>query len=523
MQTGANGQVYACWADYASGASPASNIGFAYSADGGTTWANQTLAAFGSYGGGIDPFCSQQFQGDLDGNPGASIPPSLFGVQYNPSDPNENYTGYIRMFSHPCMAVDRSCGAKAGGSPYSNPGRIYIAYPEIDQTTTDNTYGNPAIAIGWSDDNGATWHQPANPVISIQNLLNSTNDPNGYAMTGPICFMPWIAVDDATGIISVAYYAFDGSKFSLSTNGVYNATNTYLAYSTDGGNTFTNMLISSQPHLTSPIYPFTTYGGDYNVGVTSYAGKAYVAWSDDRLTGNNSGAGGNGNYGLWQIYVTEVDYSNNGEEGMCTYSPPLASTYDVIGNITVPSGAYKTYGAMQEVVIPYTGTFQSLSGSHVNIYACQEVNLANGFSAANELHAYISAACTTCVCTDYSCTETTRLLANNNTGGKPAAVAAASATTIQTKLGSNIKLGIFPNPTSGVVYLDLSAQNAGNLIVNLNDATGNAVMHTSYSAAVGANSYKLDMSTLNSGVYFINITDENGVTIKNDKLVLMGQ
>jgi hypothetical protein len=33
----------------------------------------------------------------------------------------------------------------------------------------------------------------------------------------------------------------------------------------------------------------------------------------------------------------------------------------------------------------------------------------------------------------------------------------------------------------------------------------------------------IDASNLNSGVYFINITDENGVTIKNDKLVLMGQ
>jgi type IX secretion system substrate protein len=110
----------------------------------------------------------------------------------------------------------------------------------------------------------------------------------------------------------------------------------------------------------------------------------------------------------------------------------------------------------------------------------------------------------------------------NNTKGSPSALAATTAM-VQTALGTNITLGIFPNPTSGVVYLNLSAQNAGNLIVNLSDATGNTVMHTSYSANAGANSYKLDMSTLNSGVYFINITDENGVTIKNDKLVLMGQ
>ena len=109
----------------------------------------------------------------------------------------------------------------------------------------------------------------------------------------------------------------------------------------------------------------------------------------------------------------------------------------------------------------------------------------------------------------------------SNSKGAP--FTSATTAMVQTKLGTNITLGIFPNPTSGVVYLNLSAQYAGNLIVNLSDATGNAVMHTSYSANAGANSYKLDLSTLNSGVYFIHITDENGVTIKNDKLVLMGQ
>ena len=110
----------------------------------------------------------------------------------------------------------------------------------------------------------------------------------------------------------------------------------------------------------------------------------------------------------------------------------------------------------------------------------------------------------------------------NNTKGSPSALA-AKPTMVQTKLGTDIKLGIFPNPTSGVVYLNLSAQNAGNLIVNLSDATGSVVMHTSYPANVGANSYKLDLSVLNSGVYFLNVTDENGNTIKNDKIVLLGQ
>ena len=74
-----------------------------------------------------------------------------------------------------------------------------------------------------------------------------------------------------------------------------------------------------------------------------------------------------------------------------------------------------------------------------------------------------------------------------------------------------------------MVYLNLSAQNAGGLLVNISDLNGNGVMNTSFSANEGANSFKIDLSALNSGAYFIHITDENGVTIKNDKLILMGQ
>ncbi|MHB8259125.1 MAG: T9SS type A sorting domain-containing protein [Bacteroidia bacterium] len=120
----------------------------------------------------------------------------------------------------------------------------------------------------------------------------------------------------------------------------------------------------------------------------------------------------------------------------------------------------------------------------------------------------------TCV----GCLRTANTSINNTSG-------ASNISTIQnqTKLGSNIKLGIYPNPTIGLIYLNLSAQNAGALLVNITDVNGNQLLHNSFAANEGANSFKLDLSSFNSGVYFINITDENGVPIKNDKLVLMGQ
>jgi hypothetical protein len=122
----------------------------------------------------------------------------------------------------------------------------------------------------------------------------------------------------------------------------------------------------------------------------------------------------------------------------------------------------------------------------------------------------------------YMANQAARAMASSNTKGSPSLVN-EKISTVQTKLGTNLTLGIFPNPTSGIVYLNLSAQSAGGLMVNISDLNGNQVLHTNFSANEGANSFKLDIGSFNSGVYFINITDENGTAIKNDKLVLMGQ
>lgn len=529
VQTGPNGEVYVCWADYPGGNYPANNIGFAYYSPAGNTWSNATLAAFGAnYMGGINFFCNDQLQTTLNTSPSGF--PSVFGTPWNSGS---NTGGYIRMNDYPSMAVDRSCPVAGSDTDpsISHYGRIYIAFPEIDNNASDNTYNNPAIGISWSDDNGATWHQPANPIISIQNLRNTTLKHDGSQLNGPICFLPWIAVDDATGIVSVAYYAFDGTngvdQTYGGTNGVYNSTNTYVAYSADGGNTWGNQLVSDVPHFTAPIPGLQTYAGDY-IGITSYGSKAFVAWADNsvRVAGTGSNPPHSGTTvadqpnSLWQIYVSELDYTLGGNP-VPAYSAPVPTILDVNGAITIATGVSQTYEATQQVVIPYTNTFQNVSGSSVDIFACNEVNLRNGFSGSNDLHAYIY-----CVpkCSQINGREDGRLSASNGKGGT-SDIAATPTNIIQkeTKLGSYVKLGIFPNPTSGVVYLSLSAQNAGNLLVNLSDATGKQLMHNSYPAVEGTNSYKLDLSDLNSGAYFIHVTDENGVTIKNDKLMLMGQ
>jgi hypothetical protein len=168
----------------------------------------------------------------------------------------------------------------------------------------------------------------------------------------------------------------------------------------------------------------------------------------------------------------------------------------------------------------FTGDINLYDQELPNAFASCSANPTLPFSGS--MSDYCTNANTYAAGNGYKADSSARMMSPHNTKSSPSLVT-AKVTTIETKLGSTIKLGIFPNPTSGVVYLNLSAQNAGEVLVNISDLNGNQVMQTNFSANEGANSFKLDIGSLNSGAYFINITDENGITIKNDKLILMGQ
>ncbi len=205
------------------------------------------------------------------------------------------------------------------------------------------------------------------------------------------------------------------------------------------------------------------------------------------------------------IYVQDRTFSANydmvAQQGI--FAGNAVTTTLPNGDVYVNNHAQVTFKAGQQVVLSSGFNVQNAEFTAViDIAHCDGVN-ENQHRMANN--------------------GNNNLTASNNP--QPVVSNATNNTTsiAPTKLGDNIKLGIFPNPTSGVVYLNLSAQNAGSLLVNLSDVSGKQIMHNSFGVNEGANSYKLDLSSLNSGVYYINVTDENGVSIKNDKLILMGQ
>ncbi len=158
----------------------------------------------------------------------------------------------------PAIATDNSSGPRSGW--------IYVAF-------ADNRNGDCDIFLTKSTNNGVNWSAP----------LRINNDP---VANGKIQYWPTIAVNDA-GNIAVL--------FMDTRNTIDNTTiEAYVARSYDGGVTFTNELLSTEPSPT--LIPGSNVRfGDYID--LDYAGKRLVpVWTDERAGGFNQ-----------EIFTSEID------------------------------------------------------------------------------------------------------------------------------------------------------------------------------------------------------------------------
>lgn len=244
VQTGPNGEVYVCWADYNNST---------------TDWTSHGVGFCRSTNGGVNFTASQRVI-------------AYTGIRaYNSNTQNDQNPLFnnIRVNDFPAMAVDKSNG--------THRGRIFVVFP-----AKEAGYGKAVIQTSFSDDQGNSWTNPE--TISIVN--------------GRQNWFPWITVDDANGDVFVAYYSLDeAAGFN---------TNTYVAFSNDGGVTFVNQRVSDVNHITAPILEFGGgYAGDY-IGITAFGGRAFASWMDNRT-------------GQWQIYVSQVrDFDILGDNSVCT-------------------------------------------------------------------------------------------------------------------------------------------------------------------------------------------------------------
>ncbi len=157
----------------------------------------------------------------------------------------------MRVNSFPCMTVDLSNGP--------NRGNIYVVWTNIGTPGINSGTGSSVWLIK-STDQGATWSAPKRV--------------NSDSTAGKHHYLPWIACDPTNGYLSVVFY--DNRNCGSA------EAEAWMAYSTDGGETFTDLKVSDVTFTPAPIPNMASkYMGDY-LAIDAYGGVAYPCWTDTR-------------------------------------------------------------------------------------------------------------------------------------------------------------------------------------------------------------------------------------------------
>ncbi len=421
VQTGENGQVYICWANYGSGSLPADGIGFSRSLNGGSSFTDLTPVF--SYAG---------IRISNSGNP-------LFNS--------------TRVNDFPSMAVDKSCIATG------HRGRIYIAYP-----AKQNGSGKAVILVRSSDNQGTNWSNAVE--VSISN--------------GRQNWFPWITVDDATATVSVAYLSLD------QTTGF--TTNTYLAYSFDGGSTWGNIIVSDVGHTVAAIPGFAPgYCGDY-IANSAWANHNYVAWNDDRT-------------GQWQNYVSRVDFSQH---------QFISSSLDMNLNgpidYTVPTATSVAYNSAGNINCPASSTFDIEPGTYITMVAAGNIVFSPGFKVHDGSTFYAGINSTVGGCTN----GVNRDEDEEDISNEELLPAYTGDPTVQ--------FALYPNPSNDDFHFRYLLPDRTDVILVIMDLQGKEIARLLDNASQppGLNLFTYDASDLPGGLYIYKLIA--GSYIKSGKL-----
>lgn len=74
-------------------------------------------------------------------------------------------------------------------------------------------------------------------------------------------------------------------------------------------------------------------------------------------------------------------------------------------------------------------------------------------------------------------------------------------------------LNLFPNPSNGFVNLEYISGNQGNIIISVVNTLG-ATVYTTNAVSNGSLNKSIDLSQLTKGIYFVNVSSNNGTTTK---------
>ncbi|MDP4221461.1 MAG: sialidase family protein, partial [Bacteroidota bacterium] len=273
-------RVYETWVEY--DIARKNRVRLSYSTDGGSTWsAPSYLTPSGNYqcpipavgpGGvlyltyeNIDP-AIREIHCMISNDGGNTFPTALdkkianyndLGPLLPAGDPFAHPTlkGGLRVNSFPSIAIDNSA---------AHHGRIYVAWAAMGADLRNH------IFLSTSDNSGNSWSTPR--VIE-----------NDFAPAKTDKFFPWIATDDVTGDVGVAYY----DSRTDTTNVL---TDLFMLFSNDGGQNFSAERISAASSDVRAVSLIDTTGpngpryffGDY-VGLAAHNKVWHPAWTDSRV------------------------------------------------------------------------------------------------------------------------------------------------------------------------------------------------------------------------------------------------
>ena len=280
-----NNYIYMSWTQFdnygSSSQSDSTKILFSKSTDGGLTWSS-TVRIDKSGGDCVDS--DNTVEGAVPAvNPtgdiyvawaGPKIRNSQYGIFFSKST-DQGAT----WLASPIYVTNQPGGWDYGIQGISRSNGL----PQTCCDVSNGPYrGN--IYINWTDSAGNTDHdvkliKSTNGGLNWSTVKRVNNDPAGKEQ-----FFSWMTIDQATGYLYFVFYDRRNYSDNLTTD-------VYMARSTDGGETFTNFLVSSTPFVPGG----STFFGDYN-GISAYAGKVRPIWT--RLVG-----------GQLSIWTAIVDFS----------------------------------------------------------------------------------------------------------------------------------------------------------------------------------------------------------------------
>ncbi len=264
------GRSYAVWSNMAVGSPP---IVSSYTTNSGISWSSPitiNTSVSGHYSQGCDIMCGptgtvyvcwaapvsgSPYTEDFCGFASSTNGGVTWTVNNNIFDMNgirgTSFNGWnFRVNSFPRISVDRSGGPRNGW--------IYIVTSDRNIAPAGS---DADIVVHKSTDGGATWSAG---VRANQDAMNN----------GKVQFFPAIRVDEQGGV-NVCYY--DNRNYPS----VGDSAQTYMSRSTDGGVTWTDILVSDHAWKVKGEAGLAPYGGDY-IGISSGNGKVFPFWFDDK-------------------------------------------------------------------------------------------------------------------------------------------------------------------------------------------------------------------------------------------------